>query len=906
MAGSVRQATYNKPGLLTVSSGSASTGGSLAIQQETSEGWTGIFVDYEPYTGWGLWHDNGNNFFSFTSEVTAGNIRSFAVPSRVSGNRTAYEKFRVDQNNGDTIAGGIGYANASFRAPIFYDSNNTAFYIDPASSSIVNNLTVNGTLTYSGALSVEGAEVLTTNLNTSIGNQGWDLNGNYAMQAIYGNHNPLNNGNVYNAALFKGTGWTMYGFNGSSWVNLGTVPNLTSGYGKANWGGVTLSRSYSQFIIDCGSSFGYQFMSALTLTHSTSGNSMSVYFEKSTSATYNSGTWTTMASATGVGSWPGGTSIKFSDVVGASYPPYVRLRIIPSWSHPSNTISLGQLFVSAAYGGGNQLLEWDSSYNVTANGSFRAPIFYDSNDTNYYVDANSNSRLVNLGLGGVTPDIRLSVSGDGHFSGVIHLGGTAGSYNSWGSRDYTTSGLRYFNARNYQFNNFGYGSTYTIDIDTSGNLIASNSVRAPIFYDSNNTAYYTDQAGTSNYFNLQISGASNKYLYITPGNGYEAMVRYNGGSGSGWYVGKRISSQVVGTESFHFYSEAAGQTVGGIDTSGNIFARDSVRAPIFYDNNDTGYYMDPNSTAANCARFAGGIHVSVGNVTGSGIILADDGDIVDLNDGYCAMRFSLGMRVHSGNRSGGAVHTLHSDGNAYFNSSARAPIFYDQNDTGFYTDPTSTSRIRAIRVASAVQSSSYGEAAIEVREFNYGGVQGDIFANYPRIGFHWGGRVASSIAMGSNGWINIMNNPGTGWENIRANQGLFNSEVTAYYSDVRLKTKVGTIDNAVEKIKSIETFKYVNNELANSVGFTDKLVHVGVSAQSVEAVFPEVVRHAPFDIKVEDGKEVSESGEWYKTVQYDKLVPLLIEAIKEQQTTIDQLRADMQELKELVKQSLGK
>jgi hypothetical protein len=83
-------------------------------------------------------------------------------------------------------------------------------------------------------------------------------------------------------------------------------------------------------------------------------------------------------------------------------------------------------------------------------------------------------------------------------------------------------------------------------------------------------------------------------------------------------------------------------------------------------------------------------------------------------------------------------------------------------------------------------------------------------------------------------------------------------------------------------------------------------VHVGVSAQSVEAVFPEVVRHAPFDIKVEDGKEVSESGEWYKTVQYDKLVPLLIEAIKEQQSTIDQLRADMQELKELVKKSLGK
>ena len=54
-------------------------------------------------------------------------------------------------------------------------------------------------------------------------------------------------------------------------------------------------------------------------------------------------------------------------------------------------------------------------------------------------------------------------------------------------------------------------------------------------------------------------------------------------------------------------------------------------------------------------------------------------------------------------------------------------------------------------------------------------------------------------------------------------------------------------------------------------------MQVGVSAQEVEAVLPEVVTEAPINPE-------------YKTVYYDKLVPLLIEAIKEQQEQIEELR----------------
>ncbi len=103
---SLNASTYNQPAIRVNSSGTSSAGAAFAIQQITGEGWTGIFVDFEPYTGWGLYHDNPNNYFCVTAEASTGSLRSFTVPSRESGNRTAYEKIRFDQGNGSILAGG--------------------------------------------------------------------------------------------------------------------------------------------------------------------------------------------------------------------------------------------------------------------------------------------------------------------------------------------------------------------------------------------------------------------------------------------------------------------------------------------------------------------------------------------------------------------------------------------------------------------------------------------------------------------------------------------------------------------------------------------------------------------------------------------------------------------------------
>ena len=78
------------------------------------------------------------------------------------------------------------------------------------------------------------------------------------------------------------------------------------------------------------------------------------------------------------------------------------------------------------------------------------------------------------------------------------MGGTARSVGSLGKRTYGYGGDWTTNARTIRFDNVGYGTSWSLTIDTSGNVQSSASMRAPIFYDSNDTGYYLDPNGTSN------------------------------------------------------------------------------------------------------------------------------------------------------------------------------------------------------------------------------------------------------------------------------------------------------------------------------------------------------------------------------------------------------------------------
>ena len=409
--------------------------------------------------------------------------------------------------------------------------------------------------------------------------------------------------------------------------------------------------------------------------------------------------------------------------------------------------------------------------NSYASSSFRAPIFYDRNDTGYYVNPNSSSQLRqvyandwfrpqgNTGLyfqsyghgiwapeaeGNPYGNVATYGSGRNGWRGY-GLGSRwtlmTTNGNNWGMHDNNRSWNYYYNG---SYHRLYYGYVYN-----------DSSFRAPIFYDLNNTAYYFNGASTNSTRFRGVQSETMAYMAL-PGHTrnsaeyYRARPRITGDTNywtgamgwgridmnvvSTWGSGFIDSwsnppnqpsgtSHWVGVQAFHYRnSNTSGygwQMVGGPIT--NLRFRSSwsgwrswrtipvldenstnggaMYAGIYYDSNNTGYYANPNSTS-NFYRLqlVNELHVSTGNGTGVGIRLADDGDIVDNNNGYCTMRFSNGVIVTSGNRGGSSRHYLYSSGRYDNTSQTRSPIYYDRNSSGYYGDFASTSRLNQLNV----------------------------------------------------------------------------------------------------------------------------------------------------------------------------------------------------------------
>ena len=454
----------------------------------------------------------------------------------------------------------------------------------------------------------------------------------------------------------------------------------------------------------------------------------------------------------------------------------------------------------------------------------------------------------------------------------------------------------------------------------TGTYTTSGDYRAPIFYDTDNTGFYIDSQSTSNITHLQFSGT----IALT-GSGASLAnstgARLSENYGALWNMADSATwhHQVING------SMLCGFTAGGTNWgSGKIVASSDMRATIFYDYSNTGYYVDPNSVSnildliianniASPANYYNGLQLEVQATSGTagiGLHRAGYSHCGIYHDSSNQLKFNMNNGTVTLNYDIGTIIGTSVSGQNTVD--LRAPIFYDYNNTGYYLDPTSTSNIVNLYIEGGVggiaNDAAYPYAAIELRERGFGGAQDDTWATAPRISFHWGGRVASQIAMSSAGRISILNNPGNAYEAFQCgtfysplfydsdNTGYYvdpsttgdsirvAGNIVAYYSDDKLKTKFGNITNAIDKICKLNGFYYEANETAQKFGYKSKR-EVGVSAQELQEVLPEVVKDAPI-------------GRGYLTVDYERIVPLLIEAIKEQQTHINNLQEQINSIED--------
>ena len=105
-------------------------------------------------------------------------------------------------------------------------------------------------------------------------------------------------------------------------------------------------------------------------------------------------------------------------------------------------------------------------------------------------------------------------------------------------------------------------------------------------------------------------------------------------------------------------------------------------------------------------------------------------------------------------------------------------------------------------------------------------------------------------------------------------------------SDSRFKTNVKTVDNALERLTQIRGVTFDWNEKYEALGRSTGHRELGVIAQEVEEIFPELV--------------TTWGDDNYRAVDYGRLTGVLIEAIKELKTENDEVKRELAELRKLI------
>ena len=633
---------------------------------------------------------------------------------------------------------GIAQAVNDFRAPIFYDSNNTAYYGDFASTSNLNALTIANGITNSSSYVNVGQLGL---YNSTYGGYFYESNATRWNSSFNGNGSGAitlsvtYEGSVKLWMYYDGSGSGMLTNTGNWGVRMnydgGAAPGGTlygpwiattdlrapifydsadTGYylnlnGTSNFG--TVITGIAQFQSNLGATSG-SLASPPLQVFATGGNSAFMSFHRSGAYAINMGF--------------------DSDNI---------LRI-GGWSAPAN------------------LWQLDTGGNNTVLASSRAPIFYDSNDTTYYGDFASNSVLATA---------TFNVNG----SSIIYLtsAGTNASMIKAGPGDEL-----YLGCNDTWQMRFSSGNAL---MDNGGYLQNNQSIRSPIFYDSDNTAYYLNPASRSNLYTFTM-GDSNELNQLTTNVTTSSIIGlgFNGSdsnyaifkSAGAWtqplnikfYVGIRLYSAIGYDYGTSFWDSVGGgllMSVGQGDA--NVRVSNSIFAQLYYDSNNTAYYLDPNSTSTlNQAQFAG--YLGLG---GNGPTTNMSGTFgVSI---YHATNPSVGFSSATAPnfliyKSGAVLNVWNSSTNetavfrttyTEFAGSARSPLFYDLDNTAFFIEGNANSVLYRLQVRKASSFTTANDSQIELA--NAG--SGSCYISYHRegaYGAHFG--LSTDNRFSSYGW----------------------------------------------------------------------------------------------------------------------------------------------------------
>jgi hypothetical protein len=785
-SGDVGIGTASPATKLTVSDGAITAG---AVSDVLIGRYSSVF----PTSGAGYFRIRTNN-----TDSTSGGI---SVDTLVAGTLT--ERFVIN-TSGNVIAA------VDMRAPIFYDSDNTAYYINGAGNSVLNTLYMrNGSIEakfaqasnfgYSSSYRtvVLGNEYLTTiSMGVDVsGNASGSFNGQgEGREVIFRNGvnfitpNSANNSYLTPLTLADGYAASTGSFRAPIFYDSNDTAFYADMAGTSNFNQINLGDS-TKFIRGGGSGQTILGVGSVNDAYLQVGGS---YYPIWNSGNFTPGNYLPLTGGTLTGTLTVQSSSDAQLYLNGSGTSWAGIQ----WTDVSggDTMFYNGSTSTFAIGGGGSIVA-NKKLHINGGTTIGSGLAASSSGVNGLLIEGA----LNAGNGNLTPAgtaFSNVITGRGT-NRVVAFDGNGTVPSVWWTNGGTAIGaidaISGGGLAHWANNGSGWQQQMAVNY---GNVTINTDIRSPIYYDSNNTGYYGDFAGTSNIFNLTISGTGNKYLLIQSTDSGEAMVRYLGATGPSWYVGKRTTSQLVDTASFHFYSESAGATVGGIDVSGNMLASGSMRAPIFYDTNNTAYYVDPASTSVLNAITAAGTYGRTAAATGylnGGYNGAETngttGAIYCISTGFAPTSTTLasmygigytdgassgvwpgggwGMYVAS---AGGARHFL--DGNSgigYATGSYRAPIFYDQNDTSYYLDPNGTSNLLALSVGGGSSIQSNGDFVAR-RSSGSTGVY--YFVNTGGTYLYWDG---SSYIFGATGPVTVDTS-------FRA-PIFYDSNNTAYYFD---------------------------------------------------------------------------------------------------------------------------